>query len=70
MDTRTTIEVSGMTCGHCENAVIQELSGLDGVHSVEVDLASGTVSVMSSGVLDPSAVSHAVESAGYQVVRP
>lgn len=70
MDTRTTIEVSGMTCGHCENAVIQELSGLDGVHSVEVDLASGMVSVMSSGVLDPSAVSDAVESAGYQVVRP
>ena len=56
MDTRTTIEVSGMTCGHCENAVIQELSGLDGVHSVEVDLASGTIERVAEGLAGPEGV--------------
>ena len=30
--------VSGMSCGHCEAAVTEEVSALDGVDSVDVDL--------------------------------
>ncbi len=39
--TTTTITVSGMTCGHCVASVTEELSELDGVTDVAVDLHAG-----------------------------
>jgi copper chaperone len=63
----TTYTVSGMTCGHCVNAVTSELSQLDGVTDVQVDLASGAVTVTSAEPLDDAAVAAAVDEAGYQV---
>ncbi|HYI62472.1 MAG TPA: cation transporter [Acidimicrobiales bacterium] len=68
MSTRTTVTVVGMTCEHCVAAVHRELAALDGVRSVEVDLASGTATVASDGPLDPAAVAGAVDDAGYEVV--
>ena len=41
----TTFTVTGMTCGHCERAVTEEISAVDGVESVTVDLATGSVTV-------------------------
>lgn len=38
--------VNGMTCGHCANAVTQELSALQGVESVTVDLVAGGTSTV------------------------
>ncbi len=35
---KTTLQVSGMTCGHCENAVKNAIMGVDGVASVMVSL--------------------------------
>ncbi|GAA1808716.1 heavy-metal-associated domain-containing protein [Planosporangium flavigriseum] len=64
----TTYTVSGMTCGHCVNAVTEELSQLDGVTDVRVDLASGAVTVTSAAPLDDTAVAAAVDEAGYQLV--
>jgi copper chaperone CopZ len=69
--TTTTIQVAGMTCGHCVSAVTQELTGLDGVQQVTVDLVAGgtsTVSVTSAAPLDAVAVRAAVDEAGYGVV--
>ena len=63
-----TIGVNGMTCGHCVNAVTDELSALPGVAEVAVQLVSGgvsTVTVTSDGPLDHGAVRAAVEEAGY-----
>ena len=40
--------VSGMTCGHCVAAVTEELSSIEGVESVDVDLASGVAVVVSA----------------------
>ena len=60
--------VEGMTCGHCVGAVREELSALDGVRSVDVDLVPGgtsTVTVTSTAPLDPGAVRAAVDEAGY-----
>jgi copper chaperone CopZ len=65
-----TYTVSGMTCGHCVNAVTSEISQLPGVDDVRVDLGSGTVTVTSQAPLDAAAVSAAVEEAGYEVVSP
>ncbi|MEU6080728.1 heavy-metal-associated domain-containing protein [Streptomyces sp. NPDC047108] len=63
-----TYEVKGMTCGHCEGAVTEELSGLDGVASVEAVAATGRVTVVSAAPLTEDAVRAAVDEAGYELV--
>ncbi|GAA4655769.1 heavy-metal-associated domain-containing protein [Arthrobacter cryoconiti] len=67
----TTINVSGMTCGHCVNSVTEELTDLKGVQSVSVNLNTGgtsEVTITSTLTLDPAEVSEAVAEAGYTVV--
>jgi copper chaperone CopZ len=66
--TESTYTVEGMSCDHCVAAVTGELRGLPGVTSVDVDLASGRVRVVSASPLDPSAVRAAIDEAGYEVV--
>ena len=63
--TITTYDVKGMTCGHCVRSVTEEISQVDGVSSVEVDLEAGTAAV--TGEADPAAVKAAVTEAGYEV---
>jgi len=63
----TTYTVNGMTCDHCVLSVREEVEELDGVASVDVDLASGRMIVRGAGV-DDAAVRSAVEEAGYEVV--
>lgn len=60
----TTYQVTGMTCGHCVQAVTSEVSAIDGVTDVQVDLESGRVDVTGDGVTD-EAVRAAVDEAGY-----
>jgi copper chaperone CopZ len=62
-----TYTVVGMTCGHCVNAVTDEVSQVPGVTEVDVDLASGGLTVTSDAPVDDSAVLAAVEEAGYEV---
>jgi Copper chaperone len=64
----TVYTVKGMTCGHCVNAVTEEIGKLAGVSGVAVDLASGAVTVTSEAPLDRQAVAAAVEEAGYELV--
>lgn len=66
-DTPITITVAGMTCGHCVGFVRDELSKLDGVTGVHVDVSSGRVTLHSSAPVEPAAVQAAVEEAGYEV---
>jgi copper chaperone len=67
MTTTTTYNVTGMSCGHCVSAVTEELSKLDGVRDVLVDLDAGTATVTSDAPLDQGAVRAAVDEAGYEV---
>ena len=67
MNTATTFTVTGMTCGHCVAAVTEEVSKLDNVSGVDIDLASGAVTVQSNGPVDPQAFAVAVDEAGYEV---
>jgi copper chaperone len=62
-----TYTVVGMTCGHCVNAVTEEVSQVPGVTGVDVDLASGGLTVTSDAPVSDSAVLAAVEEAGYEV---
>ena len=59
--------VVGMTCGHCVNAVTEEVSQVGGVTAVDVDLVSGGLTVTSDSPVDETAVRAAVEEAGYEV---
>lgn len=62
-----TVTVTGMTCGHCATSVREEVGALPGVRTVEVDLATGLVTIDSESQLDASAISDAVAEAGYAV---
>ena len=63
----TTYTVTGMTCSHCVASVTEEISEIDGVTDVAVDLPTGAVTVTSSETLDEADVRAAVEEAGYQL---
>ena len=71
--TTTTYAVTGMSCEHCVNAVTSELSGLDGVSAVTVDLVpegSSSVMIASDRPLSDNAVSAALDEAGgYLIAR-
>ncbi len=59
--------LAGMTCGHCVNAVTEEVSAVPGVTAVDVDLASGGLTATADAEVDDAAVRAVVEEAGYQV---
>ena len=61
-----TLQVPGMSCGHCEHAVRTEVSKVAGVQSVTVDLATKDVVVRGAGLLTADLVG-AVAEAGYAV---
>ena len=66
--TTATYTVRGMTCGHCVSSVKEEVSEVTGVREVEVDLATGSLTVTSEQPVDEAAIRSAVEDAGYQLV--
>ncbi len=66
--TTATYNVKGMTCGHCVSAVTEEITKLEGVSGVDVDLPSGNVTVTSEAPLSDEAVRTAVDEAGYELV--
>lgn len=63
--------VTGMTCEHCVASVTEELSEIEVVSGVEVQLNAGgesVVTVHSTGILNQDDVRAAVEEAGYALV--
>jgi len=64
----STYTVTGMTCGHCESSVREEVSVVDGVQNVEVSAQTGTLIVTAGGAIDDAKILHAVEEAGYSAV--
>ncbi|MET0457753.1 MAG: heavy-metal-associated domain-containing protein [Ilumatobacteraceae bacterium] len=61
-----TLQVPGMSCGHCEHAVRSEVSKVAGVESVTVDLGTKDVVVRGAGLVTADVVG-AVAEAGYAV---
>ena len=60
-----TVTVTGMTCDHCVASVREEVGGIPGVTTVDVDLATGLVTIGSDSQVDPGAIRDAVAEAGY-----
>ncbi|MFG1702616.1 heavy-metal-associated domain-containing protein [Nonomuraea sp. M3C6] len=63
-----TYSVSGMTCGHCVGSVKSEVGKIAGVTAVDVDLATGKVTVTGNEPVEEALVRDAVEEAGYELV--
>ena len=59
--------VQGMTCGHCERAVINAIKGLDAEAEFRVDREAGVVEV-STAVADEAQIRAALQDEGYQVL--
>jgi len=61
------LEIEGMTCTSCSNAVERALAGVDGVQSVAVNLATERARLVLDGGGDETALHEAVLKAGYRV---
>ncbi|HEX6593402.1 MAG TPA: copper chaperone CopZ [Bacillota bacterium] len=66
---KTTINVTGMTCGHCEKAVKGALESLNGITDVTVHLDDGKVDVTyDDSKVTVEKMNEAIEDQGYDVV--
>ncbi len=61
------LSIEGMSCGHCVARVERAIAGIQGVTSVQVDLANKHA-VVEGGLLDDAQLKAAVADAGYEVV--
>jgi copper ion binding protein len=66
---RTQVTVTGMTCQHCVMSVTEEVGEIEGVRSVDVQLATGDVTVVSERALPVAEIAAAVEEAGFALAR-
>ncbi|WP_313354888.1 heavy-metal-associated domain-containing protein [Microbacterium sp.] len=64
----TEFQVTGMTCGHCEMSVREEVQKLAGVDGIDVSAQTGRLVVTSAAPVDVDAVIAAVDEAGYRAV--
>jgi copper chaperone CopZ len=63
--TASTYSVPGVSCGHCSSAITAELTQVEGVEGVDVDLEAKVVTVR--GQVSREAVVAAIDEAGYDV---
>lgn len=61
--------VTGMTCGHCEASVQEEVEELAGATVTEVSSETGKLVVTAPNEVDDAAVLAAVDEAGYTATR-
>ena len=61
----STFIVKGMTCGHCKAMVEKNLSKLNGVESVTVELATRETNIQ--GTPDPDEIKAVIEDLGFTI---
>ena len=65
----TEYQVTGMTCGHCEMSIREEVGEIAGVEDIQVSAQTGKLVVTASSDIDDADVLAAVDEAGYSAVR-
>ena len=63
---RLSIKVDGMTCSHCKESVESAVYSCSGVKSASVDLLTGLVLVIGSG-LDEGAIKDKIKGRGFSL---
>jgi len=59
-------QVQGMTCGHCERAVVHAVRTVDSEAEIHIELASGKVTIESDKARP--VLAYAIEEEGYTIV--
>jgi len=62
---RTTVSISGMTCGHCVRAVFTSLAGVKGIDRADVSI--GRAVIEHDGTVTAEQIRDAIAVAGYEV---
>lgn len=62
-------QVTGMTCGHCEMSIREEVAEIAGVEDIQVSAQTGKLVVTSSDSVEDAQILAAVAEAGYSAVR-
>ena len=62
-------QVTGMTCGHCEMSIREEVAEIAGVEGIQVSAQTGKLVVTSSESVEDAQILAAVAEAGYSAVR-
>ena len=66
---KVVLNVEGMSCAHCENAVKKAAGELSGVCNVTVDLSRKTVTVeYDAAAVSLDSIKQAIEDQGYDVI--
>lgn len=65
---KTILNVEGMSCQHCVNAINNAVGELEGVASVDVSLEGKTVTVEHDEKVTEAQIKEAIEDQGYDVV--
>ena len=67
--TTNEFQVTGMSCGHCEAAVREEVGRIEGVEQIDVSASKGRLLVTVGGPVDDAEIIAAVSEAGYSAAR-
>ena len=63
------LNVDGLSCSHCENAVKTAVCGMDGVQKMDVDLLNKTVTVeYDESLVNVEDIKTAITNQGYDVL--
>jgi len=62
------VNVKGMTCGHCEGRVSEEILAIPGVTGVTVSAEKAHAIITSDSEISGDAIEGAVQAAGYSLV--
>jgi copper chaperone len=66
---KVTLNVKGMSCGHCVKAVEGSVGALDGVKNVQVNLQGGTVDIeFNNETVSLATIKETIDDQGYDVV--
>lgn len=64
-----TLNVNGMSCGHCVKSIENSVGGLKGVENVSVDLKNAKVNVQfDSNTVTLDKIKETIDDQGYDVV--